>query len=60
MKEKEGKKLGIWGVEVGHDRATTGTGRAKVLVFWVLAWQVRHGLCQAFGILGSNFFSPFS
>ena len=33
--EEEGKKLGFCRVEVGHGRATTGTGRAKLLVFGV-------------------------
>jgi len=27
------QKLGIWGVGVGHGRATTGTGRANLLEF---------------------------
>ena len=29
------KKLGIYGGEVGHGRATTGTGRANLLECWV-------------------------
>jgi len=43
MKEEEGKNFGICGVEVGHGRATTGTGHAKLLDFGVWSWQVRHG-----------------
>ena len=43
------KKLGIWCVEVRHGRATTGTGRAKVLDVEGFA---RHGVarpCQGSG-----------
>ena len=50
------QKLGIWGVGVGHGRATTGTGRANLLEFLGLSGMVRHGPCQGSGILGSNFF----
>ena len=54
------EKLGIWRLGIGHGRATTGTGRAKLLVFLVLA---RHGVawpCQAYGTLGlQNFYSVF-
>ena len=32
------EKLGFGRVWVGHGRATTGTGCAKLLVFWV-GWQ---------------------
>jgi len=61
------KILGIWCVEVRHGRATTGTGRAKVLDFEGFArhgvarpCHCRHGPCQASGSLGSIFFSSFS
>ena len=37
------KKLGIWDVGVGHGRATTGTGRAKLIVFWRLQGMKWHG-----------------
>ena len=32
---KRDEKLGIYGGEVGHGRATTGTGRANLLEWWV-------------------------
>ena len=40
VKEKE-ENIGIWRPGIGHGRATTGTGRAKLLVFWVFgkAWD---------------------
>ena len=61
MIEKKEKKLGIWCVEVRHGRATTGTGRAKLLDFCGLEGMVRHGPCQGSGSFGSKFFfSPFS
>jgi len=41
MKEEEEKKLSILLLGVGHGRATTGTGRAKLLVFL--------GVCKAWG-----------
>jgi len=62
-RRKGKKKLGIWCVEVRHGRATTGTGRAKLLVFGVLVGQgmarpchCRHGPCQGSGSFDSNFF----
>jgi len=41
MKEEEEFFLVYGCVRVGHSRATTGTGRANFLVFWVvcMAWS---------------------
>jgi len=47
MKEKDENKLGIWVFGVGHSRATTGTGRAKLLDFGTWCGQVRHGRAAA-------------
>ena len=64
---EEGKKLGIWCVEVRHGRATTGTGRAKLLDFCGLEGMVRHGHATAgpgrakvLAVLAQFFFSSFS
>jgi len=40
--EEEGKHFGISGVEVGHGRASIGTGRAKLLEFWGF-WHGKSG-----------------
>ena len=64
--EEEGKKNSFRRGGDRHDRATFGTGRAKILEYegWVLqgqAWPCahRHGLCQVSGILGSILFFRF-
>ena len=62
------KKLGICSARVGHGRATTGTGRANLLVFgWFgKAWDGTAVPLQAravpsFWHFGAQiFFSPFS
>jgi len=67
MKGEEGKKLGIWCVEVRHGRATTGTGRANLLDSCGLEGMVWHGRATAgtgrakvLAVLAQIFFSPFS
>jgi len=64
--KKEKKNLGIWCVEVTHGRATTDTGRAKVLDFEGFArhgvarpCQCRHRSCQASSSLAQIFFLRF-
>ena len=67
MKGEEGKKkLGIWCVEVRHGRATTGTGRAKLLDICGLEGMVRHGRAttgtgraKVLAVLAQNFFLRF-
>jgi len=57
---REDKKLGIWGAGVAHGRATTGTGRAKLLVFCGFARNGQARPCQASSILAQIFFLLFS
>ena len=66
MIEKKEKKLGIWCVEVRHGRATTGTGRAKLLDFCGLEGMVRHdratagtGRAKVLAVLAQIFFFFF-
>ena len=64
---RRGKKLGIWVLEIRHGRATTGTGRAKLLELWLWSGMVRHGRATAgtgranfLAFSGSNLFFSFS
>ena len=62
-RRKKEKKLGKWCVEVRHDRATTGTGRANLLDSCGLEGLVWHGRATAgtgrakvLAVLTQNFF----
>jgi len=66
MKEEGEIFLGIWVLEIRHDRATTGTGRAKLLELWLWSGMVRHdratagtGRASFLAFSGSIFFSRF-
>jgi len=59
MKEEEGKKFGIWAIVVGHGRATTGTGRAKLLALLALGVVKSSTTVPRFWRFGSIFFFRF-